>query len=104
MDLQALRYAAMISVMTFDELVSTDAPTSRSCATKIRFVLGCGDWRVGLVLASLSLRTLRLGGCQAPPVVCRFARCAKGRSDPHRATNHDKIRSLGGGLLRSLRV
>src|SRR6476619_894483 len=100
MELQALRYAAMISVMTFDELVSTDAPTSRS-ATKIRFVLRCGDWRVGLVLASLSLRTLRLGGCQAPPVVCRFATCAKGRSDPHRATNHDKIRSLGGGLLRS---
>jgi len=62
MELQALRYAAMISVMTFDELVSTDAPTSRSCATKIRFVLGCGDWRVGFVLASLSLRTLRLGG------------------------------------------
>jgi len=43
MELQALRYAAMISVMTFDELVSTDAPTSRSCATKIRFVLRCVD-------------------------------------------------------------
>ena len=103
MELQALRYAAMISVMTFDELVSTDAPTQGPARRRSDSYWGA---ETGESASYSPCSACGLFGWEDVRLrlSCRFARCANGRSDPHRATNHDKIRSLGGGLLRSLRV